>query len=214
MAQLDRKTIETLLARVQKPGRYMGRELNVIVKPDARLRMALSYPDLYEVGMSNNGLRILYDIVNAIPEAACERVFAVEADFERALREAGVPLFTLETYTPLHALDLLGFNMSHELLCTNVLQIIDLGGIPLRRAERGEGVPIVIAGGAAVSNPFPLADFVDAFFIGDGEDSMPRGTYGSSASTAEFVDDAHFTGTGVLVVTRDNFATPSVITIR
>ena len=172
MAQLDRKTIETLLARVQKPGRYMGRELNVIVKPDARLRMALSYPDLYEVGMSNNGLRILYDIVNAIPEAACERVFAVEADFERALREAGVPLFTLETYTPLHALDLLGFNMSHELLCTNVLQIIDLGGIPLRRAERGEGVPIVIAGGAAVSNPFPLADFVDAFFIGDGEEGI------------------------------------------
>ena len=136
--QLDPKTIEKLLARVQKPARYMGRELNVIVKDDARFRMALSYPDLYEVGMSNNGLRILYDIVNAMPDAACERVFAVRGDFARALREAGVPLFTLETFTPLGELDLIGFNLSHELLCTNVLQILDLGGVPLRRGDRGE----------------------------------------------------------------------------
>jgi radical SAM family uncharacterized protein/radical SAM-linked protein len=172
MTRLDPSIIEDILSRVQKPGRYIGRELNIIVKQSPRLRMALSYPDLYEVGMSNNGLRILYEIVNSIPEAACERVFAVAEDFERALRENGVPLYTLETYTPISELDLLGFNMSHELLCTNVLQILDLGGIPLRRRERGEGAPIIIAGGEAVSNPFPMSDFIDAFFIGDGEEGI------------------------------------------
>ncbi|HPV40330.1 MAG TPA: TIGR03960 family B12-binding radical SAM protein [Spirochaetota bacterium] len=172
MTRLDPSTIEKLLSRVQKPARYMGRELNVIVKDDARVRMALSYPDLYEVGMSNNGLRILYDIVNAMPGAACERVFAVSDDFARALREDGIPLYTLETYTPLCELDALGFNLSHELLCTNVMQILDLGGIPLRRSERGEGMPIIIAGGEAVSNPFPMGDFIDAFFIGDGEEGI------------------------------------------
>ena len=122
--------------------------------------------------MSNNGIRILYDIVNAMPDAACERVFAVEDDFEHALRDARVPLFTLETYTPLGDLDLIGINVSHELLYTNILQVLDLGGIPLRRADRGEGVPIVIAGGEAVSNPFPLSDFIDVFFIGDGEEGI------------------------------------------
>ncbi|HPL15635.1 MAG TPA: TIGR03960 family B12-binding radical SAM protein [Spirochaetota bacterium] len=172
MKRIDPDTIEKLLVRVQKPARYMGRELNVIVKNDARFRMALSYPDLYEVGMSNNGLRILYDVVNAMPDAACERVFAVSDDFARALREDGVPLYTLETYTPLGGLDALGFNLSHELLCTNVLQILDLGGIPLRRIERGEGMPIIIAGGEAASNPFPMGDFIDAFFIGDGEEGI------------------------------------------
>jgi radical SAM family uncharacterized protein/radical SAM-linked protein len=150
----------------------MGRELNIIVKRSPLLRMALSYPDLYEVGMSNNGLRILYDRVNSIPEAACERVFAVAEDFEQSLRGNGVPLYTLETYTPIRELDLLGFNVSHELLCTNVLQILDLGGIPLRRGDRGEESPIVIAGGEGISNPFPLSDFIDAFFIGDGEEGI------------------------------------------
>ncbi len=172
MKRIDQKTIEKLLARVQKPARYMGRELNVIVRDDARFRMALSYPDLYEVGMSNNGLRILYDIVNAMPDAACERVFAVSDDMAQALREDGVPLYTLETYTPLGELDLIGFNLSHELLCTNVLQILDLGGVPLLRRDRGDGMPIVIAGGEAASNPFPMSDFIDAFFIGDGEEGI------------------------------------------
>lgn len=170
--RIDRNILEDLLARVQKPGRYAGHELNVIVKEDAPFRMALSYPDLYEVGMSNNGLRILYDIVNAMPGAACERVFAVAEDFEAALRAGGVPLHTLETRTPLRELDLLGFNVSHELLCTNVLQVLDLGGIPLRRNDRGEGDPVILAGGAAVSNPFPLSDFIDAFYLGDGEEGI------------------------------------------
>lgn len=172
MARLNASIIEDLLSRVQKPGRYMGRELNIIIKQYPRLRMALSYPDLYEVGMSNNGLRILYDRVNSLPEAACERVFAVAEDFERVLRENRVPLYTLETYTPIRELDLLGFNVSHELLCTNVLQILDLGGIPLRRRDRNGESPIVIAGGEGVSNPFPLSGFIDAFFIGDGEEGI------------------------------------------
>src|SRR5512136_690341 len=124
MSRLEPAMLEDLLSRVQKPGRYMGRELNVIVKDKARVRMALSYPDLYEVGMSNNGLRILYDIVNALPDAACERVFAVSDDFAEALREESVPLYTLETFTPLRDLDVVGFNLSHELLCTNVLQVL------------------------------------------------------------------------------------------
>jgi len=172
MARLDRKTVEGLISPVQKPGRYMGLELNSIVKETASLRMALSYPDLYEIGMSNNGLRILYNILNALPEVACERVFAVEADFERVLRRSRVPLYTLETYTPLHELDILGFNLSHELLCTNVLQILDLGGIPLHRAERKGSEPVIIAGGEGASNPFPMSDFIDAFFIGDGEEGI------------------------------------------
>jgi radical SAM family uncharacterized protein/radical SAM-linked protein len=172
MPRIDQTTLEGLLSGVQKPGRYIGRELNAVVRESARLRMALSYPDLYEVGMSNNGLRILYDIVNAIPGAACERVFAAADDFERALRGASVPLFTLETRTPLGELDLLGFNVSHEMLCTNILQILDLGGIPLRRADRTGGNPVIIAGGEAVSNPFPLSDFIDAFYLGDGEEGI------------------------------------------
>ena len=172
MAGLDKSTVEEVVSLVQKPGRYTGCELNSIIKEKARIRMALSYPDLYEVGMSNNGLRILYDIVNKIPDVACERVFAVDADFEQALRSNNVPLYTLETYTPLNMLDILGFNVSHELLCTNLLQILDLGGVPVLSAERRESDPIVIAGGEAVSNPFPLSDFIDLFFIGDGEDGI------------------------------------------
>ncbi len=172
MTRIDQGALEGLLARVQKPGRYIGGEIHSIVRDEAHFRMALCYPDLYEIGMSNNGIRILYDIANRISGVACERVFAVEADFEAVLRESGVPLYTLETFTPLRELSLLGFNVSHELLCTNILQVLDLGGIPLLRADRGEGCPIVLAGGAAVSNPMPLNDFIDAFFIGDGEEGI------------------------------------------
>lgn len=190
MKRIDLSTIEKLLSRVQKPARYMGRELNMIVKVDAHFRMALSYPDLYEVAMSNNGIRILYDIVNSMEDAACERVFAVSDDFAEALRSDGVPLYTLETFTPLSDLDLVGFNLSHELLFTNVLQILDLGGIPLRRRERGEGMPIVIAGGEAVSNPFPMGDFIDAFFLGDGEEGIADIVKALMAAKSEGLDRA------------------------
>jgi radical SAM family uncharacterized protein/radical SAM-linked protein len=172
MARIDKKEIEQLICNLQKPGRYIGGELNQIVKEEAFLRMAVSYPDLYEVGMSNEGIRILYEVVNRMDEVACERVFAVPDDCERKLRAMKLPLYTLETYTPLNELDLIGFNISHELLYTNILQIIDLGQIPLRSLDREEGHPIVIAGGEASSNPLPMADFIDAFFIGEGEDGI------------------------------------------
>ncbi len=172
MKKIDNETFTRLVHTLQKPARYSGGEVNRIVKEQAELRMALSYPDLYEVGMSNHGLQILYAIANAIPGVACERVFAVPPEFESRARSLGVPLFTLETRTPLAALDIVGFNLSHELLFSNVLQILDLGGIPLLARGRGADSPIIIAGGEAASNPAPMADFVDAFFIGDGEEGI------------------------------------------
>ncbi len=167
-----REQVEKHLLKVQKPGQYAGGELNSVVKESARVRMAVSYPDMYEVGMSNNGIRILYDIVNGMDDAACERVFAAAPDFEALLREEDIPLYTLETFTPLHELDLIAFNLSHELLATNMLQILDLGRVPFLGAERGEGDPLVMAGGSAVSNPLPVFDFVDAVFLGNGEEGI------------------------------------------
>jgi len=166
------ESIEKVLLKVQKPSRYTGGELNGVIKPEATFRMAVSYPDLYEVAMSNNGIKILYDRVNAVEGAACERVFAVAPDFESILRENKLPLYTLETFTPLGELDCIGFNVSHEMLATNILQILDLGGVPLMRKDRTEGDPVILAGGEAVSNPFPLSDFIDLFFMGDGEDGI------------------------------------------
>ncbi len=172
MKRLDRSSIEELLLNVQKPARYTGGELNSIVKEEAEIRGAISYPDLYEVAMSNNGVRILYDIANAVEGIACERVFSVARDFENILRAKNIPLYTLETYTPLHQLDLIGFNLAHEMLYTNMLQILDLGLIPLFSDEREEGHPLVIAGGDAVSNPLPVSSFADIIFIGDGEEGF------------------------------------------
>jgi radical SAM superfamily enzyme YgiQ (UPF0313 family) len=164
-----KNTLSKFLHHVQKPARYLGDELNIVVKNNPLVKIAISYPDLYEVGMSNNGINILYEVGNSIKDAACERVFAVAPDFENELRSRNIPLYTLESYTPLNMLDAVGFNLSHELLATNLLQILDLGGIPVQRKDRKDYDPIIIAGGEAVSNPFPYSDFVDIFFIGDGE---------------------------------------------
>jgi len=172
MPPLRDDQIAGLLAEVQKPARYTGGEYNQVRKPEAEFRMAVCYPDLYEVGMSNHGIRILYDKVNSIEGAACERVFTVDTDMEARLRGLGLPLFSLETRTPLGELDMIAFNLSHELLYTNVLQVLDLGGISLTSAERGETAPLVIAGGEAACNPAPMGEFVDAFFLGDGEEGI------------------------------------------
>src|SRR3990170_2487094 len=161
-----------ILPRVEKPGRYTGGELNQVVKDWARtpVRTALVFPDLYDLGMSNLGLAVLYEIVNRRPEALAERAYTPWADMEREMRQAGVPLYSLETHHALGDFDLIGFSIPYESLYTNLLNALDLAGLPLRAAERDERHPLVIAGGHAAMNPEPLADFVDAFVIGEGEE--------------------------------------------
>ena len=163
------RDLAELLRTVEKPGRYVGGEFGTIVKTGAVLKIALSYPDLYEIGMSNSAVRILYNLLNAIPEVACERVFAPAPDFEAALRAAGMPLRSLESGTPLSHFDLLGFSFGYELTLTNLLAILDTGGISLESSRRGSAEPIVIVGGPAATNPAPLGPFVDAVFIGEAE---------------------------------------------
>jgi radical SAM superfamily enzyme YgiQ (UPF0313 family) len=158
-----------LLRKVEKPGRYVGGEFGAAIKTGAVLSVALSYPDLYEIGMSNSAIRILYNLLNALPGVSCERVFAPAPDFEAALRAAGMPLPSLESGTPLSRFDILGFSFGYELTLTNLLAILETGGIPLEAAHRRAGEPIVLVGGPAATNPVPLGAFADAVFIGEAE---------------------------------------------
>ena len=162
------------LLRISKPTRYIGGELNSVVKdPDrVKLKFALAFPDVYEVGMSHLGFQILYHLLNALPEVACERVFAPWPDLERLLREKSLPLCSLESSRPLREFDVLGFSLQYELNYTGVLNILDLAGIPLRAAQRKGGYPLVIGGGPCTLNPEPLADFFDLFLLGDGEEAV------------------------------------------
>jgi len=166
------RTLERLLPGVQKPARYAGGELNQTVKDWDRvpLRVALAFPDIYELGMSNLGLAILYDIVNRQPDALAERAFSPWPDLEAALRATGLPLFSLETRHPLSDFDVLGISLPYETLYTNALNMLDLAGIPLLTADRGSSDPLVVAGGHACYNPEPMAPFIDAFVIGEGEE--------------------------------------------
>ena len=163
--------IEPLLPLVSKPHQYVGNELNICRKDHGAvsLRFALAYPDTYAIGLSHQGLRILYHLLNRRSDVAAERVYAPWADMEDLMRERGVPLFSLESYLPVSHFDVLGFTLQHELNFTNVLNMLDLAGIPLHGRDRGENHPLVLAGGSCASNPEPLADFIDAFVIGDGE---------------------------------------------
>jgi radical SAM family uncharacterized protein len=164
--------IEPLLAKVQKPARYIGCEdgaLNPAHGP-GKVAWLLLYPDAYEVGLPNQGLQILYEILNERPDAVAERSYAPWVDMEAEMRARGVPLFSVETHRPARAFDVLAFNLSAELVYTNVLNCIDLAGVPVRAAARSDDDPMVIAGGHCTFNPEPLADFVDAFVIGDGEE--------------------------------------------
>ncbi|MFW5808009.1 MAG: TIGR03960 family B12-binding radical SAM protein [Spirochaetota bacterium] len=158
-----------LLEQVEKPARYVGGEFNSIVKDHADIRFALCYPDLYDVGMANNGIQILYGILNSMDGIACERIFAAAPDYMKLLKENQLSLYTLETLTPVHACDILGLNLSHELLYTTVLYILDGCGIPLLSEERTDDHPLIIAGGEATSNPGPMHDFIDIFYFGEGE---------------------------------------------
>lgn len=164
--------LEALLPRVAKPVQYVGGELNAQVKPwdAAAVRWALLYPDAYEVGLPNQGIQILYELLNERGDALAERCYAVWSDLEALMREHGVPAFTVDGHRPVGAFDVLGVSFSTELGYTNLLTTLDLAGIPLHAADRDETHPVVLAGGHAAFNPEPIADFVDAAAIGDGEE--------------------------------------------
>ena len=162
--------LDRLLSTVEKPARYVGGEYNSIVKPEADVRFALCFPDVYEIGMSHVGSRILYHILNEAEGVACERVFAPWPDMEQALTDVGMPLFSLETMRPLMQFDIVGFSLLYEMGYTEVLAMLALSGIPLRADKRGAGMPLVIAGGPCCCNPEPVAPFFDAILIGDGEE--------------------------------------------
>jgi len=159
---------------VLRPGRYLGGEQNQVVKDPARLRarVALAYPDVYEIGMSHMGLKILYGVVNSREGLAAERVFAPWPDMESRLRERGLPLLSLETATPLSECDLVGFSLQYEVTYSNILLMLELGGIALRAADRADDAPLIVAGGPTAFEPEPLAPFIDCFVIGDGEEAL------------------------------------------
>ena len=172
-----RRSVESmLLPDIRTPGQYIGGEVGQIVKPaeSVQARLCFCFPDVYSIGMSNIALAVLYDVVNSRAELSCERAFCPSPDFETALRDACLPLYSLETFTPLNAFDVVGFTLQYELCYTSVLTMLDLGGIPIRREERGVDAPLVVAGGPASSNPEPMADFIDVFLLGDGEESLPQ----------------------------------------
>ncbi len=172
------------LSRFQRPSRYIGNEVNIIRKstdvqpvkkagesfPYSGVKIALCFPDTYEIGMSHQGLKILYSIINSLSSASAERVFAPWIDYESFLREKGIPLSSLENNLPLKDFEIIGFTLQYELSYTNVLNMIDLGGIPVKACDRNDSHPLIIAGGPCAVNPLPLIPFIDAFVIGDGEE--------------------------------------------
>lgn len=166
--------LHSVLPRVTKAARYTGGEWNSVVKDwDAtEIRVAVSYPDLYEIGMSNLGLAIIYDLLNQQKGVLAERVFAPWADMEAEMRDAGIPLFTLESRRPVKHFDVFGFSLGYELTYTNMLNLLDLAGLPLRAAERGDSLPLVIAGGSCALNAEPVAEFVDLFVVGEAEEVL------------------------------------------
>jgi len=167
---LNQTVLNRLLTRVEKPARYIGGEWNSIVKEHADVRFALLFPDVYEIGMSHLGSRILYHVLNEAEGVACERAFAPWPDLEQVLREEHEPLFSLETKRSLKDFDILGFSLLYEMCYTNILQMLDLSGVALLAKDRLESDPLVVCGGPCVCNPTPIAAFMDAVLIGDGEE--------------------------------------------
>ncbi len=165
-------TLEQLFEKVQKPARYTGGELNSITKDrkNVSVRFAFCFPDLYEVGMSHLGMKILYGATNAVEDFWCERVFAPDTDMEALMRENHIPLFALESRDPIRSFDFIGFTLQYEMCYTTILNMLDLAGVPLNAAKRGEDMPLVVAGGPCAYNPEPLADFFDIFILGEGEE--------------------------------------------
>ena len=188
------KDIEKLLKRVEKPARYTGGEINSVIKnpAEADVRFAFAFPDTYEIGMSYMGLQILYNILNMQDYVYCERVFAPAMDMEKLMREENVPLFSIETKTPIKEFDILGFTLQYEMSYTNILNMLNLAGIPMMSADRDDSYPLLVAGGPCAFNPEPLADFFDLFLIGDGEEVLPAITdlYRKCDSKKEFLKKA------------------------
>ncbi|MBD5551471.1 MAG: TIGR03960 family B12-binding radical SAM protein [Lachnospiraceae bacterium] len=162
---------DEILMQVEKPARYIGKEINSIVKrpEDVDIRMAMCFPDVYEIGMSHLGLQILYDMFNGYEDVWCERVYSPWPDLDKIMREKEIPLFGLESQEPVKYLDFLGITLQYEMCYTNILQVLDLAQIPLSAKDRSESDPIVIGGGPCSYNPEPIADFFDFFYIGEGE---------------------------------------------
>lgn len=173
---LKETVVRKVLPYVQTPGQYLGGELNAVGKDHRRLRgkLCLAFPDAYAIGMSCHGLHVLYAVMNRLDDWCCERAFAPGVDMEAVLREHRIPLYSLETFTPLGEFDVLGFTFQHELCYTNVLTMLDLAGVPLRAEQRSMDHPLVIAGGPCVANPEPMSRFIDLFVVGDGEEMLPR----------------------------------------
>ncbi|MDP3049618.1 MAG: hypothetical protein Q8N12_09375, partial [Thermodesulfovibrionales bacterium] len=160
------------LSLFQKPSRYIDNEVNSLRK-EAEIRVALSFPDIYDIGMSHLGLRILYKIINDLPYASAERAFHPWLDMEEEMRNKGIKLSSLETERALSDFDIVGFSLQYELSYTTVLNMLHLGGIPIKSEERAEGNwPLIIAGGPCTVNPLPMSPFIDAFLIGDGEEAV------------------------------------------
>ena len=166
--------LDNILHQVGKPARYTGGEWQIVIKDWEKtpIKFALSYPDLYDIGMSNMALPILYEILNNQPDVLAERVFAPWKDMENAMRAAGLALYSLETKHPLKEFDIIGFSLGYELCFTNVLNMLDLAQMPVLASERNETHPLVIAGGSSTLNPEPMSDFIDLFVIGDGEEVL------------------------------------------
>ncbi len=166
------KKLERILPRVQKPARYVGGEYNAVIKDKAQVdtRIAFCFPDTYEIGMSNLGMRILYGVMNQMEGVWCERVFAPWGDMEEEMRRADIPLFGLESGDPITNFDIVAFSVGYEMAFTAILNMLDLAGIPLRSAQRDGLTPLVIAGGTAMYNAEPIADFIDLVSLGEGED--------------------------------------------
>ena len=168
------KINDDILCRVEKPSRYVGGELNSVIKnpKEVDIRFAFCFPDVYEVGMSHLGTRILYHTINERKDTYCERVFAPWPDMEELMRKNNISLGSLETKDPLNMFDILGFTLQYEMSYTNILNMLDMAGIAIRASQRGNDDPIVMAGGPCAYNPEPLYDIVDFFEIGEGEEMM------------------------------------------
>ena len=186
-----REDIKSFITKVRLPGRYTGGESGSVLKDKSKIktRWAFCFPDTYEIGMSNLGVKILQGVLNEMDDVWCERVFAPWIDMEEEMRKRGIPLFALESGDSVRDFDFVAFSLSYELSYSNLLNMLSLAGIPVLSSDRDDSYPVVIAGGHCTYNPEPMADFVDVFSIGEGEEALPE----ISRLYSEMKDDGTYT---------------------